>query len=141
MKNTFRPSLAALFYIAPWLFACSSSSNTDATTTNGVDDVTKACDIRATWSHASTQACTQCIAFASVPRCPCQDEDYAGKCNSQQVAKNQEPSCNDIDTCVGACKASDCACVEACYDGKGACRPLAAAVDGCLAATCDTYCR
>ncbi|WP_394847295.1 hypothetical protein LZC95_07490 [Pendulispora brunnea] len=123
------------------LTACGSSSEDTGTTTNGVNDVSKACATRASWTRETSPKCIECIAFAKVPRCECQDEEYAGACSTQQSAKNNEPSCEGVDVCVNRCAATDCICVDSCYAGKDTCRPLGAATDGCLTATCDAYCR
>ncbi len=119
-----------------------SSTPTSTPGSNGVDDVTKACEIRATWTHATSTACSSCYSYATTPRCDCTDLDYAGKCSGQQKTKVDEPSCADVDTCIRACTSTtDCACVDACYTNKAACRKAASAVDGCVAETCDEHCR
>ena len=128
------------------LVACGASSSNDAPANNGVDDVLAACAIRGTWAHAGAAACGQCMIAARAVRCPCESEPYAGACNAQQVAMNDEPACQgasgqDVTNCIDACASTDCACVAACYDGKPACRPRGDAVDGCLAAACDASCR
>ncbi|WP_394822836.1 hypothetical protein [Pendulispora albinea] len=139
MKNVFTYSWVAV--LALLAAGCSSSSENTGTTTNGVNDLNKACAIRTAWTNALSPTCNECIAFAKVPRCECQDEEYAGRCSAQQSAKNREPTCDGVDGCVNQCKNGDCACVDTCYAGKDACRPLGAATDGCLAEICDTYCR
>jgi len=138
-KKYFSPRFLAL---VAWLVgACGSSSENIGTTTNGVNDVREACEIRTAWTQAATPTCIECLAFAMAPRCECQHEEYAGVCSEQQGAKNREPSCDGTDACVNGCNTGDCDCVDACYAGKDTCHPLGSAVDGCLAATCDSYCR
>ena len=122
--------------------ACSSTSNEDSPKAgNGVNDVLKACDIRTTWTHASSSVCSTCIGYATTPRCPCADADYAGKCSDQQAARTAEASCDGVDTCIHACDVTDCACVDACYANAPACRARASAVDGCVADVCAPSCR
>ncbi len=123
--------------------ACSSasSSSTMTPTTNGVNDVLKACQIRATWTNASSTPCTNCIGNSLAPRCPCSDHDYAGACSDQNTARNKEPTCDGTADCVTKCAHGDCACVDACYASKAACRTLASAADGCVAEICVQYCK
>ncbi len=121
---------------------CSSSPAT--TTTNGVNDVLKACQIRATWTSTSSTPCNNCVGISTTPPCACSPEDYAGKCNEQAAAKNKEPTCDGTLACVGKCAGppnADCACVDACYAGKATCRALASAADGCVAEICAQYCK
>jgi hypothetical protein len=121
------------------LGACSSSAQSDAPVV-GVNDVAKACALRTHWTNATAQTCTDCKSFASTQKCACSDLDYAGKCSDQAAAVTNEPSCAGTDECVRACAATDCTCIERCYEGK-ACRSVAGARDGCLAEICDTRCR
>lgn len=121
--------------------ACSSSGSSSSSTTNGVDDVKRACEVRATWKSAQTTACTDCISYATTPRCECTDLDYAGKCSEQKKAVDAEPTCAGVESCVGACARSDCACADTCYAGKGACRSVASAANGCVAEICATHCQ
>lgn len=123
------------------LVGCSSSTPASSPGSNGVDDVKKACEIRTTWAHPTSGACTDCFAYAKAERCDCTDLPYAGKCSGQDKARAAEASCGDVDTCIRACTATDCACVDACYAAKAACRKAASAVDGCVAETCDEHCR
>lgn len=135
-------SFASSAGLALVLAACSSSNATNATaSTNGVNDVRKACDIRATWLHASSGACSDCYSYATTPRCDCTDLPYAGSCSAQERTKLDEPSCAGVDACVRVCATTECACTDACYAGKDACRTAAAAVDGCVASICDEHCR
>src|SRR4051812_17084450 len=121
------------------LVACASDKGQQ--TTNGVDDVGKACAIRAAWAHATASTCNNCLAIATSPRCDCSDKDYAGECNGQQDAFRKELTCDGVDACVNACVRTDCTCVEACYANKAACRRLASARDGCFTEVCDSTCR
>ena len=123
--------------------ACSGDDE-DATppTTNGVNDVAKACAIRAQWTQLNSLDCNDCLGVASVAKCDCTSaKEYAGRCSTQQEAKTDEPACAGVGECVFKCDANDCTCVEACYAGKDACRVRASALDGCLAEVCDSYCR
>lgn len=120
--------------------ACSHSSGSPAPT-NGVNDVLQACQMRAPWKNASSTACNNCIGLATTPRCPCTDQDYAGKCSDQAAAKNQEPTCSGVDACLAKCDRADCKCVDGCYASVPACRRAASAEDGCVVEICDAYCR
>ncbi|HEY8079907.1 MAG TPA: hypothetical protein VIF62_37505 [Labilithrix sp.] len=132
----------AAFVAAAIAVACSSSSgDTRVASTNGVNDVLEACQIRLAWTNASTSACTNCLGLAIAPACDCdRDKSYDAVCNGQQSAKAAEPTCMDADACVSTCK-TDCNCIDHCYDGKDACRPKAAALAGCLADICDPQCK
>ncbi|MBX3219918.1 MAG: hypothetical protein KF795_05315 [Labilithrix sp.] len=123
------------------MLACSADDEA-AAPVNGVNDVGKACAIRAQWTKRSTMDCSDCLGVAVTPLCDCTaPKPYAGKCHDQQNAKYQEPTCSGVGECVFKCSAEDCGCVEACYAGKDECRVRGAAVDGCIAEVCDTYCR
>lgn len=133
--------LLALLSSGLLVVACSSSSSDAAAPVNGVDDVLKACQIRVTWTHATTGSCTDCVSIATAPRCPCSDEDIAGKCADQRSATLTEPTCNGVKACIDACAAADCGCVDGCYAGKEACRTKASAVEGCVVEVCANRCR
>lgn len=137
--------VAAVVFSCGAVAACTSSSPSGNPTPppadNGVDDVAKACAIRAQWKNASGGVCTQCMGLAITPHCDCENEDYASRCNAQQQARNAEPTCEGVASCIGNCTSTDCACIDACYAGKPACRTAASAVDGCVAEVCDPYCR
>jgi hypothetical protein len=122
------------------LAACSASPSSPPPD-NGVNDVLQACQVRAAWQHATSTACNTCIGLATTPRCPCTDREEAGKCSDQRSAVLHEPTCGDVDTCVGRCDRTDCACIDGCYAGKPVCRTLASASDGCVAKVCDSSCR
>src|SRR5512140_1147522 len=136
-------SLAFAFASLSLAPACSSSSSGVGMTptTNGVDDVHKACEIRAGWLNTSTTPCNNCVGLSTSPRCACTDQEYAGSCSDQTAAKNKEPTCDGTIDCVGKCARTDCACIDACYAGKAACRTLASAADGCVAEICAKYCK
>ncbi len=110
---------------------------------NGVNDVKKACEIRATWTKRKTQECIDCTSIAKTPKCDCPafQQDFAAKCEVQGRAYGDERNCDFVGDCVGKCNETDCACIDACYAGRDACRPKAAALDGCIADVCDRYCR
>jgi hypothetical protein len=139
MKALVLTSLA----VASLVVACSSSSSTNPgiVGSNGVNDVSKACAIRAGWTKADTTTCAQCAAYAGSPRCPCSDIDVIGACSDQQTALTNEPGCTEAHACAGKCKNGDCTCVDACYVGKDACHSKASALDGCLAEVCGSSCQ
>lgn len=130
--------LTAASVLACVALGCGSDEDAQPTT-NGVNDVSKACAIRAQWSRAGSE-CIECLTTSSVPRCECSTKDYAGKCSGQQTARNDEPTCQGVPECVYGCN-DDCACIDACYANKDVCRQKGSALDGCLAAICDAYCR
>ena len=109
----------------------------------GVDDVKKACEIRATWARAATSACVDCTSISQAPVCGCPafQQAYIGQCVDQARAHAIEPSCEGTADCIAKCAATDCDCIDRCYVGKPRCRELASAVDGCVADVCDAYCR
>ncbi len=125
---------------------CSSTSSAAPTNggivgTDGVNDVSKACVIRTGWMASSTTACSRCTGLSTSSRCPCASYDFEGACATQESAVAKEPGCVNAHSCEASCKQGDCACADACYAGKDACRPKAAALDGCLAEVCDSYCK
>lgn len=124
-------------------FACNGEDEDAAPpTTNGVNDVAKACAIRAQWTQTGSFDCSDCLGVASVEKCDCTaSKEYAGRCFTQQRAKHEEPACANVTDCVSKCNASDCGCVDTCYANNEACRTRAAAFDGCIAEICDSYCR
>jgi hypothetical protein len=139
----FASSLLLSLAVASLVFAAAPgcSSSAPAAPTNGVDDVLKACEIRVPWANTSSTPCNNCIGLSTTPRCPCTDQDYAGKCSDQTSAKNKEPTCDGTFACVDKCARTDCACIDGCYASKPACRTLASAADGCVAEICDQYCK
>ncbi len=125
---------------------CSSSSSGGPSSggiigTDGVNDVNKACVIRTGWTQSNSAACSRCTGLSTSGRCPCSDKDYEGACAAQEQGIANEPGCVNAHSCETSCKLGDCACADACYAGKDACRPKAAALDGCLAEICDSYCK
>lgn len=110
---------------------------------NGVDDVKKACEIRATWTRRGITSCDDCIAVSQAPTCGCPafQQPYIARCVDQSHARVAEPSCDGTLDCVGKCNPNDCDCVDRCYAGKDLCREVASALDGCVADVCDAYCR
>ena len=109
---------------------------------NGVNDVRKACELRAAWTRAAERKCMDCVAAAPSPPCDCSEfKEFGGLCRSQDDARRSEPSCVDsIGDCTRACKPKDCACVEGCYSKAEACKVRAAAEDGCVD-VCDPQCK
>lgn len=110
---------------------------------NGVNDVKLACEIRTQWTKRTDQACIDCLSVSKAPKCDCPafQQDYAAKCNEQSAAVGGEQTCDFVGDCTSKCPAGDCACVDACYNERAACKPKAAALDGCTTETCDKYCR
>lgn len=110
---------------------------------NGVNDVKAACEIRAQWTKRTDSECVNCLSIARTPKCECPDfqQDYAAKCADQGAAFGNERNCDLVADCTSKCALTDCACVDACYADRAACRPKAAAVDGCTTDVCDAYCR
>jgi hypothetical protein len=136
-------SLRFLLVLASVALAAACSSSDDAQThgSNGVDDVAKACAIRASWTQGQSAVCNTCLAEATAPRCACSDKDFAGKCSTQKDALDTEPTCDGVSTCRLECQPTDCACIDACYAGKEICRARASAVDGCTAEACAEICQ
>lgn len=130
---------ALWFGIASGFVALACSSGDGGT---GVNDVKRACEIRAGWTQANSEACSTCtISAYTSADCDCKKDEYRGLCNDQIVARNAEPDCVfEIDTCVNACQ-SDCDCVDACYANHPTCKPLQAAYDGCLTDVCNDACK
>jgi hypothetical protein len=123
--------------------ACGSSdddSSKNSAQIVGVNDVAQACAITSAWTKTAEKACTDCRSISRAPKCDCLTLPYGGKCDEPQKAMNAEPSCDGVDGCISSCAKTDCACIEACTEGK-ACRKLAAARDGCVADVCDQYCK
>jgi hypothetical protein len=108
-----------------------------------LSDVRKACEHRAGWKNLILKKCTRCIALAAAPKCSCpaDREPFSGVCVKQQRARLDEKSCEPVSNCVFKCKTTDCDCLDKCFEGQDKCRKLISAVDGCVAATCDEYCR
>jgi hypothetical protein len=139
-----RQTVTAALLLSSFAIACSSTSSSAPSVQNagnGVDDVMQACAIRAAWQQTLTPACTTCFAETPAQACSCDSDPDRAKCLEQSQAKAAEPDCSTaLSDCTIACH-NDCACVDACYVGHDACRKVAAAFDGCVAAVCDPSCR
>jgi hypothetical protein len=129
-------TLAAVVLAA--LSACASTPPQN----NGVNDVRKACELRAGWTNTSADKCGTCQAAAQRPACGCEGfKGFDGVCADQGAAFRAEPSCtDDVINCVARCVQTDCACVEGCYANAPACKRVAAARDGCVTDLCAKYC-
>lgn len=125
--------------------ACSSKDDSSEApaANNGVDDVEKACQIRAAWTNPGNDKCVNCQVAAQSPSCECEAfKDFAALCLSQDQARRAEPSCTvALDDCVKACTQTDCACITSCYANADRCKSLSAAKDGCIADVCAPYCK
>jgi len=110
---------------------------------NGVNDVKAACEIRAQWQRTKENDCINCLSISKTPKCDCPafQQDFAAKCADQGTELGNERNCDFVGDCTGKCAPGDCGCVDACYNDRPACRPKAAALDGCQADVCDRYCR
>lgn len=117
--------------------------NDEPAPNNGVNDVKAACEIRTQWSKRSSQECIDCLSISRAPKCDCPEfqQEFAAKCADQGAAFGNERNCDLVGECTGKCALTDCACLDACYADRAACRPKAAAVDGCTTDVCDKYCR
>ena len=60
-------------------------------------------------------------------------QQVADACGTQPAATKQ------LLDCLALC--SDCACKQACLNGRDACRAKETPLQSCLARTCDTLCR
>jgi hypothetical protein len=121
--------------------AC-SPAKTDPPLNDGVNDVHKACDIRATWTNLASMRCTNCIASAPLPSCNCEVlADFAALCVQQGDARKADPQCTSaLDDCVNVC-GKDCNCIDGCYATAPSCKQHDAARDGCVADVCTQYCK
>lgn len=108
----------------------------------GVDDVRKACELRATWKTPTGEACITCMTSAPLPTCGCPEYDaFAGKCLEREDAVKAEPTCtSDVNVCVKTCSVTDCDCIDRCYAQAEACRRVAGGRDGCVAEICAQHC-
>jgi hypothetical protein len=137
--KSFLPSLLPPLVTLAAVGGCSSDDGRRGG--NGVNDVRAACDIRATWAGATSDGCVECLAQIQAPACGCESErEFIEMCLPQHESLLAEPTCDGVRACANDCK-DDCACVDACYAGKDACRRVSSAFDGCAADVCDTYCR
>ena len=138
--------LVSALFAALLATACSSSSETPtgpAPNGNGVNDVKGSCELRAAWQNRSARTCTDCVAAAASPSCDCEEfKQFGGTCAAQADAQRAEPACTaDVAKCVTACPQTDCACVDGCYAQAAACKPKAAAREGCVTEVCSPYCK
>lgn len=133
-------TLAALAGVTLLLVAACSSEDDDIRV--GVNDVRKACEIRATWTTPDANDCSACQTSAILERCECEAlRDFSGACVEAANRVRSEASCTQqIETCWRACPQGDCACVDACYAGADACRRAAGGREGCVADVCSKYC-
>lgn len=121
------------------LAACNSDQPKNG---NGVNDVRKACDIRTTWTRASSSECNDCQASAPVAACDCpRFSQYGGRCEEQGKRAANDPDCTEVFKCISPCPLTDCACIESCYKGHESCKTNAAARDGCVTEACDSVCK
>lgn len=122
------------------LAACASDSAPDRN--NGVNDVRKACEVRAAWTRAASEKCLNCLIAAPAPKCDCEAfKEFGALCEIQEAERHAEPTCTSaLDDCTRACAKPDCNCLEGCYAQAASCKSLAGARDGCVAAVCAQYC-
>jgi hypothetical protein len=146
LRLTFVAVLGAL--VGPVACTCSSSDDApkpEASTAaaDGLHDVRRACEHRAKWPLRLRRPCTQCVSLAAAPACGCKTDSkvYSALCAKEQRAKLDNKACEPVWQCTYKCKPTECDCIAACYEGKAACHKLASALDGCIAETCDNYCR
>ncbi len=131
--------LGAFLVLCASLPGCASKSDPPR---NGVDDVKKACEIRATWTMPTTARCLNCMFSAPAPKCDCEAfKDFGALCADQGSARKADPQCTiALDDCVTACVRTDCACIDACYVAAPSCKAHDAARDGCVADVCTQFC-
>jgi hypothetical protein len=124
-----------------WVAACGGDDK--PAPNNGVNDVKAACEIRTQWQKRADQACVDCLSISTGPACGCPafPQEYTGKCSDQSAAVGNEHDCDFVGGCTSKCDPKDCGCIDACYNDRPACRPKAAALDGCTTDVCDKYCR
>jgi hypothetical protein len=124
--------------------ACSSCNKKEEAPPqqNGVNDVKKSCEVRATWQNRTERKCTDCIASAPSPPCNCEQfKEFAGMCAAQGEARRVEPTCTvPLDDCTHKCKDKDCACIDGCYAQADACKRATAAREGCVTEICGRFC-
>jgi hypothetical protein len=122
--------------------ACSSDDDAALATSNGVNDVKRACEIKLAWKNATSSACIDCLAAAANPPCACSEQRFAsaGRCQSQQTQRSQATSCEGVEECRFKCPSTDCACIDRCYAQKEACRTAASALEGCVVEACEAQC-
>lgn len=140
-SSRFVTALVALTFGVLTTGACSSNDDAPALD-NGVDDVEKACEQRASYTDPKGPKCLQCLATAALEKCQCEAlAEFGGACERQGVARRAEPTCTTtVGDCTRACDPKDCACVDRCYAGADACKRASAAQDGCVAKVCEKFC-
>lgn len=132
-------SLGLLGLIA--LAACATDA--EAVRNNGVNDVRKACEVRATWTMAGREKCINCLAAAPAPACECESfKEFGALCELQEAERHADPGCTSaLDDCTRTCARTDCGCLEGCYGQASRCKQLSGARDGCVAQACAPYCQ
>jgi hypothetical protein len=135
--------LVVVSVLALGMLATAGCSPKASPANNGVNDVKKACEIRATWQNKPAKKCVDCLAAAPSPKCACEEfVGFSGLCEDQGTAWRTEPACTDaINQCPYKCAETDCACIDACYAASETCRNVTAAKDGCVADACAQYCK
>lgn len=123
------------------LAACATDSEPGRN--NGVNDVRKACEIRAKWTKAGSEKCINCLAAAPEPACDCEAfKEFGGLCELEEADRHAEPGCTSaLDDCTRTCVKTDCGCVEGCYAQAARCKALSGGRDGCVADVCAQYCQ
>jgi hypothetical protein len=131
----------ACVFVCVGLLVIACKKEDEEPTNNGVNDVRKACEIRAAWINPSAEKCGLCLAAAPRPACGCESfVGFDGACEKQGELRKNEPSCTEaVDRCAIDCK-TDCPCVEACYANAAECKRRSAMRDGCVAEVCSKYC-
>ena len=121
--------------------ACATDSEPERN--NGVDDVRRACEVRATWKRGATETCINCLSAAPLAKCDCElFKEFGGLCELQEAERHAEPTCTSVlDDCTRTCAKTDCNCLDGCYAQASRCKQLAAARDGCVAEVCAPYCQ
>jgi hypothetical protein len=119
--------------------ACGKSD--DEPTNNGVADVHKACEIRASWKRTKEEKCVFCLSAAPLQRCDCEAlQPFSGSCQKQ--GENYRAACSQqVIDCASHCAETDCACIDRCYAAADECTVRAAQRDGCVAEQCAPYCQ
>jgi hypothetical protein len=133
------PILFSVVGVATALGGAACGEDDKPQASNGVNDVRKACDLRATWNRTGTQ-CSVCESAAVSPRCECSElAAFSATCIEQADAR--KPLCNaSIEECVNTCL-RDCDCIEKCYANDAACKSASAARDGCVTEACGPHCK
>jgi hypothetical protein len=91
------------------------------------------------WSMS--QDCATCIEQTKRPRCSCDTVPAPGACLDDFRAYDSATDCGQaVKDCVAAC-ATDCACVDACYQGHATCLSRASELQACIVKACDQRCR